>query len=62
MRLLSQIGRRIDEPHLADAQIRTADGVSVDDVEEEARRVIESELDDVTDVTRRIIEGDLTTF
>jgi S-adenosylmethionine synthetase len=62
MRLLSQIGRRIDEPHLADAQIRTADGVSVDEVEAEARDVIAAELDDVTDVTRRIIEGDLTTF
>jgi S-adenosylmethionine synthetase len=62
MRLLSQIGRRIDEPHLADAHVRTAEGVAVRDVESEIGAVIAAELDDVTDVTRRIIDGDLATF
>jgi S-adenosylmethionine synthetase len=62
MRLLSQIGRRIDEPHLADAHVRTTEGVAVGDVESEIQAVIEAELDDVTDVTRRIIDGELTTF
>ncbi|SHH26939.1 methionine adenosyltransferase [Halobaculum gomorrense] len=62
VRLLSQIGRPIDEPHVADAQVITEDGVAVADIEEEATAIIDERLANVTDVTRRVIEGELSTF
>ncbi|MBV0903467.1 methionine adenosyltransferase [Haloarcula salina] len=62
MRLLSQIGSPIDEPHIADATIVTDDGVAVGDVADDVRAAIDDELADVTDITRQVIDGDLTTF
>ncbi|MXR40903.1 methionine adenosyltransferase [Halobaculum sp. WSA2] len=62
VRLLSQIGRPIDEPHVADAQVITEEGVDVADIEEEATAIIDERLANVTDVTRRVIEGELSTF
>ncbi|KAB1194141.1 methionine adenosyltransferase [Haloferax sp. MBLA0076] len=62
VRLLSQIGRPIDEPHVADAKVITEDGVTVADIEDEVVAIIDRELADVTDITRRTIEGELSTF
>src|SRR6056297_2162997 len=62
VRLLSQIGRPIDQPHVADAQVVTADGVAVSDIEDEVSDIVDRELADVTDITRRVIDGELTTF
>jgi S-adenosylmethionine synthetase len=62
VRLLSQIGEPIDQPHVADAHVVTEDGVTVADVEDEVTAIVDRELDDVTDITRRVIAGDLTTF
>ena len=62
VRLLSQIGRPIDEPHVADAQIVTEDGVALGDIEEDVLAIVDRELSDVTDVTRSVIEGDVSTF
>ncbi|QLG26948.1 methionine adenosyltransferase [Halorarum halophilum] len=62
VRLLSQIGRPIDEPHVADAQVVTEEGVAVADVEAEMVELIDERLANVTDITRRVIEGELSTF
>jgi S-adenosylmethionine synthetase len=62
VRLLSQIGSPIDEPHVADAHVVTADGVSVADVEEEVSAIVDEQLADVTSITERVIDGDLSTF
>ena len=62
VRLLSQIGKPIDQPHVADAQVVTAEGVAVADVDAEIREIIDRELADVTDITRQVIDGDLSTF
>ncbi|WP_277552599.1 methionine adenosyltransferase [Halobaculum limi] len=62
VRLLSQIGRPIDQPHVADAQVITEEGVTVADIEADARAIIDDRLANVTDVTRRVIDGDLSTF
>jgi len=62
IRLLSQIGSPIDEPHIADASVVTEDGVSVADIEAEVEAAIDAELADVTDITRRVIDGELSTF
>ncbi|WP_123620683.1 methionine adenosyltransferase [Halorubrum sp. CSM-61] len=62
VRLLSQIGRPIDEPHVADAQLVTEEGLDIDDIEEEVVAIVDEELSDVTDVTRSVIDGDVSTF
>ncbi|WP_311171074.1 methionine adenosyltransferase [Halobellus ordinarius] len=62
VRLLSQIGRPIDEPHVADAKIVTEPGVDLAAIEPEIHAIIDDRLANVTDVTRRVIDGDLSTF
>jgi len=62
IRLLSQIGRPIDEPHVADAQLVTEDGVALGDIEPEVLEIVDRELANVTDVTRSVIDGDVSTF
>jgi S-adenosylmethionine synthetase len=62
IRLLSQIGRPIDQPHVADAQVVTEDGVALSDIEADVDAIIDRELADVTSITERVIEGELTTF
>jgi S-adenosylmethionine synthetase len=62
VRLLSQIGSPIDQPHVADAELVTEDGVIIEDIDEEVREAIDEELANVTNVTRRVIDGELSTF
>jgi S-adenosylmethionine synthetase len=62
IRLLSQIGRPIDEPHVADAHAVTEDGVALTDIEDEIASIVDEQLADVRDVTDRVIDGDITTF
>ncbi|WP_248897180.1 methionine adenosyltransferase [Haloplanus halobius] len=62
VRLLSQIGRPIDRPHVADASVVTEDGVALADIESDVEAIIDEELAGVTDVTRDVIEGDIRTF
>jgi S-adenosylmethionine synthetase len=62
VRLLSQIGKPIDQPHVADAELVTEDGVDVADVRPDVEAAIDRELADVTSVTEQVIEGNLSTF
>jgi S-adenosylmethionine synthetase len=62
LRLLSQIGRPIDQPHVADAQVVTADGVEIDDLEADVTAIVDENLANVTEITRSAIEGELSTF
>ncbi len=62
IRLLSQIGRPIDQPHVADAKIVTADDVTLDDIHDDIEAVVDEELASVTELTQRVIDGELSTF
>ncbi|TYL36635.1 S-adenosylmethionine synthetase [Natronococcus pandeyae] len=62
VRLLSQIGRPIDEPHVADVHVVTHEGVSLEDVEADVEAIVDEELGNVTEITRQVIDGELTTF
>ncbi|PSP68206.1 S-adenosylmethionine synthetase [Halobacteriales archaeon QS_1_69_70] len=62
VRLLSQIGQPIDQPHVADASLITEDGIEVGDIEGEVAAIVDRELADVTSITERVIDGDLSTF
>ncbi|QLD87557.1 methionine adenosyltransferase [Natronomonas salina] len=62
IRLLSQIGQPIDNPHVADASLVTEEGVEVGDIEAEVSEIIDRDLADVTSITEQVIDGELTTF
>ncbi|WP_265111466.1 methionine adenosyltransferase [Halosolutus halophilus] len=62
VRLLSQIGRPIDRPHVADVHVVTDDDVALSDVESEIEAIVDRELADVTGITRRVIDDELSTF
>lgn len=62
VRLLSQIGRPIDEPHVADAHVVTEEGVELSDIEADIVELVDEELADVSTITKRAIDGDVTTF
>lgn len=62
IRLLSQIGKPIDHPHVADAAVVTESGVSLGDIEDDITAIIDEELANITDLTELVIAGELTTF
>jgi S-adenosylmethionine synthetase len=62
VRLLSQIGRPIDQPHVADVHVVTEDGLAVADIEADVTEIVDERLADVTSITERVIEGELSTF
>jgi len=62
VRLLSQIGSPIDDPHVADVHVTTEEGVTLGDIEQDVRDIVDDELAHVVDVTERTIEGELSTF
>ena len=62
IRLLSQIGHPIDEPHVADASVITEEGVSLATIAPSIEAIVDRELANVTSVTRDVINGELSTF
>jgi S-adenosylmethionine synthetase len=62
IRLLSQIGHPIDEPHVADASVITEEGVALATIAPSIEAIVDRELADVTSVTRDVINGELRTF
>jgi S-adenosylmethionine synthetase len=62
VRLLSQIGKPIDKPLVASAQIIPTEGTSFEKVKAEAEVVIDDWFSDVTKITEMVIKGDLSTF
>lgn len=62
IRLLSQIGKPIDQPLVASAQIIPKEGTSFAHVKSEAEVVIDDWLSNVTKITEMVIRGELNTF
>ncbi|MFW6384349.1 MAG: methionine adenosyltransferase, partial [Halodesulfurarchaeum sp.] len=62
VRLLSQIGSPIDQPHVADLHAVTESGTDLAAVEPEIRRLVDEQLADVGSVTESVVRGELTTF
>ncbi|XGI83714.1 methionine adenosyltransferase [Halorutilales archaeon Cl-col2-1] len=62
VKLLSQIGKPIDEPQIAGLQVQTEEGVELSDVEYEIESITDDALENVTDLTRDIIHGEMSTF
>ena len=62
VRLLSQIGKPIDQPLIASAQIIPVEGVSFNTVEDDVAAVMDDWLSNTTKITEMVINGELDTF
>ncbi|AGB03318.1 methionine adenosyltransferase [Methanoregula formicica] len=62
IRLLSQIGKPIDQPLVASVQVLPASGVKLKDINAEILGIVDDKLANVTEVTEKVIAGKLKTF
>jgi S-adenosylmethionine synthetase len=62
VRLLSQIGKPIDQPLVASIQVLPASGVKLKDINEEIYGIVDDNLANVTRITEKVIAGKLKTF
>ncbi|KUK61883.1 MAG: Methionine adenosyltransferase [Methanoculleus marisnigri] len=62
IRMLSQIGYPIDQPHVASAQVLTKPGVSINSVKPDIEGIIDGWLAKTTTITEKVIRGELSTF
>jgi S-adenosylmethionine synthetase len=62
VRILSQIGKPVDEPQVASLQILPADGVKLSAVKAKAEGVAQSWFDQVDTIPRRLLTDKLTVF
>lgn len=60
--LLSQIGKPIDNPKAASAQVILEDGYQMDIINKQVEKVVESWLDDITNITDMLVKGKIQTF
>lgn len=60
--LLSQIGKPIDNPKAASAQLILEDGYQLDKINKDVERVIDSWLDDISSITDLLVAGKIKTF
>ena len=62
VRLLSQIGKPIDQPLVASIQVLPVCGVKLKDLNEEIYGIVDDNLANVTSITEKVIAGKLKTF
>ena len=62
IRILSQIGKPIDHPLIASAQVIPKDGANMKTIKSESEAIIDKWLADITTITDMITRGELDTF
>ncbi|MFA5237924.1 MAG: methionine adenosyltransferase [Methanoregula sp.] len=62
VRLLSQIGKPIDQPLVASVQVLPHKGVALKEINSEINEIVEDNLAHVTSITEKVIRGELNTF
>ena len=60
--LLSQIGKPVDNPKAASAQVILENGYQIDTVNKQVEKVVDSWLDDITSITDMLVKGKIKTF
>jgi len=61
-RILSQIGKPIDEPQAASAKVLYADNVSPSKYEKDVKSIFDERLANITNLTEEIVNGRVTVF
>ena len=62
VRLLSQIGKPIDQPLVASIQVLPASGVNLKDINGDIHGIVDDQLANITCITEKVIAGKLKTF
>ena len=62
VRILSQIGKPINEPKALDIEIITENGYDIKDIEPKAKEIANKWLDNIMEVQKMIVEGKVNTF
>jgi len=62
VRILSQIGKPVDEPQVASIQILPAEGVKLGSLKSKAEGIAQSWFDQIDSIPRRLLTGKLTVF
>ncbi|MDD1771266.1 MAG: methionine adenosyltransferase [Methanomassiliicoccales archaeon] len=62
VRILSQIGKPIDNPQTCSLQLITAPGADYKKYEKEARSIASNWLDNIETVTKKVVNGEITVF
>jgi S-adenosylmethionine synthetase len=62
IRILSQIGKPIDHPLIASAQVIPQDGANMNAIKSESEAIIDKWLGEITKITEMITRGELATF
>jgi len=62
IRILSQIGKPIDHPLIASAQVIPENGANMNTIKSESEAIIDKWLGDITKITEMITRGELDTF
>jgi len=62
VKLLSQIGRPIDDPLIADVKVKTETGSITREQENEIKAIVEETLDNITVYTEKILRGEVQLF
>jgi S-adenosylmethionine synthetase len=62
IRILSQIGKPIDHPLIASAQVIPENGANMNTIKSESEAIIDKWLGDITKITEMIVRGELDTF
>ncbi len=62
VRIVSQIGRDISDPHVASVQVIYKDNVDPSKHQENIRRIADEKLEHISDLTNQFVEGKLRVF
>ncbi len=62
VRVVSQIGRRIDDPHVASVQVIYADNVDPSKLKNNIRRIADERLEKISDLTQMFVDGKVSVF
>ncbi|NYT01285.1 MAG: methionine adenosyltransferase [Methanosarcinales archaeon] len=62
LKILSQIGQPIDQPHVAGVQLVLKDGVKLSQVQSRAQEITDHWLEDIPHVQDMIFKGELSTY
>jgi len=62
IKILSEIGRRIDDPKVATAQIVPKSGVKLETAETKVERIMDDWLSNIAEITEMAVRGELRTF